>query len=335
MLALSLKYGAFMTESKQSKGGKSRAEKLSSEERSLIAQKAAQSRWNPDQVNVDFPESPFAKYKGLLNLGGTEIECYVLDSGQRVLSLRGAVNLIANSEGGSLGNYIGIDGLKTLIDKDLILGETQEFNIPGTQFKAKSINAERFIDICRAYVEALEKGLLKTERQKENAIRCAMLLISCAKTGLIALIDEATGFQYERAHDALQVKLMAFISEELRAWEKTFPDQLWEEFGRLTNWQGALHHRPKWWGKLIIELIYDTLDSDVSKYLKENKPTPGIRWHQQLTQNYGVRQLVSRCYEVIGVAKTCFTINELREKVGILYGKEPVQLTLYLPPHKK
>lgn len=124
---------------------------------------------------------------------------------------------------------------------------------------------------------------------------------------------------------------MAFIAEELRAWEKTFPDELWEEFGRLTNWSGSLNSRPKWWGKLVIELIYETLDPDVAKYLKENKPNPGVKWHQQLTDNYGVRQLVSRCYEIIGVAKTCRTISELRETIGRLYGKEPVQMIFYFP----
>ena len=89
------------------------------------------------------------------------------------------------------------------------------------------------------------------------------------RTGLDALVDEATGYQYERADDALQVKLRAFIAEELREWEKTFPDELWQEFGRLTNWSGPLHSRPRWWGKLVIELIYDTLDPDVAKQFEE------------------------------------------------------------------
>jgi hypothetical protein len=31
------------------------------------------------------------------------------------------------------------------------------------------------------------------------------------------------------------------------------------------------------------------------------------------------------------MAKTCTNIRELREKVAQHYGKEPVQLTLYLP----
>lgn len=109
------------------------------------------------------------------------------------------------------------------------------------------------------------------------------------------------------------------------------PDELWEEFGRLTHWQGSLHNRPKWWGKLVIELIYNTLDPDVAQYLKENKPPPGIKWHQQLTENYGVRQLVSRCFEIVGMAKPCETMSELRRKVAHHYGNEPFQLTIYLP----
>jgi hypothetical protein len=106
---------------------------------------------------------------------------------------------------------------------------------------------------------------------------------------------------------------------------------LWEEFGRLTKWQGSLRHRPKWWGKLVIELIYETLDPDVAEWLKKNKPPPGLKWHQQLTENYGARKLVSRCYEIVGMSKTCNTIREFRDRVAEHYGKEAVQLTLYLP----
>ncbi len=46
-----------------------------------------------------------------------------------------------------------------------------------------------------------------------------MFLSACAKVGLDALIDEATGYQFERADDALRVKLRAFIADELRAWK--------------------------------------------------------------------------------------------------------------------
>ena len=54
----------------------------------------------------------------------------------------------------------------------------------------------------------------------QMAMNASMFLAACAKVGLEALIDEATGYQYERADDALQVKLRAFLADELRAWGK-------------------------------------------------------------------------------------------------------------------
>lgn len=290
-------------------------------------------------VNLDVPipagKLPIARLPGSIDLGGRTLDCYVLDNGDRVISLSGAVRALTGTDSGNLGNYTNIDGLKPFLDPNIVAGGIQPFDIPGNPNPGRGIKAETFLDICNAYVAAFEADTLKTERQKTTAITCAVLLSSCAKVGLIALIDEATGHQYERAEDALQVKLRAFIAEELRDWEKTFPDELWQEFGRLTNWTGALHSRPKWWGKLVIELIYDTLDPDVAEYLKSHKPEPGVHWHRQLTENLGVRQLVSRCYEVIGMAKTCRDIGELRQRVAEHYGKKSIQFTMYLPDSKK
>ncbi|MDZ8187114.1 MAG: P63C domain-containing protein [Nostoc sp. ChiSLP02] len=160
-----------------------------------------------------------------------------------------------------------------------------------------------------------------------------MLLAACSKVGLVALIDEATGYQYEREENALQVKLKAFIADELRNWEKTFPDELWEEFGRLTNWSKPLRYRPKWWGKLVMELIYHALDPDVADYLKTHKPPPryGRNYHQWFTGDYGLKKLIPHIYQVIGIAKTCSTIQELREKVAHYYGKDNHQLSLEFP----
>ncbi len=321
-----------MDESAQERGGKARAAKLTPERRRQIAAEAARRRWAPTNFMASaMPAALFAKHVGVLDLGGSDLDVYVLSNGARVISLNKVVKAITDKEGGNLGEYIGVSSLKEFIDKDLVLGESFEFEVPGTQFRGRGITAESFLTICRGYVNALQKGALATSRQQEIAIKCSIILASCAQVGLIALIDEATGYQYERAEDALQVKLRAFIADELRAWEKTFPDELWEEFGRLTNWQGPLHSRPKWWGKLVTELIYDTLDPDVSRYLKNHKPPDGAKWFQQLTENYGVRKLVSRCYEVIGMSKSCRSMHDLRKMVAEHYGKKSVQLTLYLP----
>jgi len=282
------------------------------------------------EVEKNHPESPFAKHSGALSLGLQNVDCYVLDTEQRVISMRATVKAIANDDNGDLSKYIGVRTLQPYISQDLINNQLIEFTIPGNPTKSKGITAETFLEICSAYVKALTSGEPLTPKQHDIAVNCSILLSACAKTGLIALIDEATGYQYLREENALQVKIRAFISEELRNWEKTFPDELWEEFGRLTNWQGSLQQRPKYWGKLVLELIYDAMDPDVARYLKDNKPKPihGRNYHQWLSEDLGVRSLTVHINQVIGIAKTCKDMDELRHKVALYYSKEPLQLTM-------
>ena len=165
------------------------------------------------------------------------------------------------------------------------------------------------------------------------AIQAGLFLSACATVGLEALIDEATGYQFEREEDALQVKLAAFLEDEMRSWEKTFPDELWQEFGRLTGWSGSLSKRPKYWGKLVMELIYDKLDEDVANWLRANAPVPryGQNYHQWLSSQYGLKKLIEHIWMVIGMARTCHSIRELRDQVNAHYGKIPIQLRMYLP----
>jgi hypothetical protein len=341
----------------RAKGGRARAKTLSPERRSNIAKAAAQARWakpTPQPPSTLAPaelveeeiepvsDMPVARWRGMLNIIGMEVPCYVLDNGDRVIGRTSATEVLSGIKGGGgLEIYLGAKSLEPFINKDLVLEGFIPFRLPeveGLKKAVKGLPAALLVEICQGFVAALQASYdLKsphpkmTDRQRQMAIQASMFLSACAKVGLEALIDEATGYQYERADDALQVKLRAFIADELRAWEKTFPDELWAEFGRLTGWRGQLRSRPKWWGKLVIELIYDTLDPDVADFLKNNRPPAGVHWHRQLSENIGVRALVSRCYEVVGMAKECRDMRELREKVARHYGKRVVQFSLSLP----
>ena len=157
-----------------------RAKSLSAERRRQIASQAAKKRWQPppgtpaNAIPAADGSAPdlFAKLPGILDLGGSELDVYVLSNGDRVIALNKVVRAISGKEGGNLGEYIGVSALKPFIDKDLILGETREFSVPGTQFRGRGITAEHFLDICRGYVAALQSGALNTERQREIAIQC-------------------------------------------------------------------------------------------------------------------------------------------------------------------
>jgi len=289
---------------------------------------------------IDIPETaitkvPEAKWPGLLPVAGDEVPCYVLDDGRRVITRTGALNFLTGGKGGgNLESYLRIAVLKDFLPPDL---DEQFFdiNIPNVVNKnVQAMSASAFIDICRAYSRARDTGALATESQTSIAIRASILLAAFAKSGIESAIDEATGYQYERASDAIRTRLQLFLEDEMRPWEKTFPDELWIQFGRLTRWRGPIHERPKYWGKLVMELVYGYLDKDVADWLKSHAPEPrhGRNYHQWLTGQFGLRKLTEHIWMLIGLASACQDMKELRARMAEKFGREGIQFTLYLPP---
>jgi hypothetical protein len=343
-----------------SKGGEARMKKLSLEERKALASTAARERWRRakmKQAGVLQPGENASQYKtivlqetenkplpvamwpGELAVGNIKIPVYVLDDRRRIVSRTGATTVLTGGKGGgNLESYVQVKALElympTRLDQRMI-----DFVIPEVVNKTvKGMDADTFLEICKGYVQAWEAGALESEAQRRIATQAAMFMAACSKVGLVALIDEATGYQYRRAEEELQLKLRAFLLDEMRKWEKTFPNELWEQFGRLTNWKGSVHQRPKYWGKLVMELIYEYLDPDVAQWLRENAPKPkhGQNYHQWLTGQYGLKKLIEHIWKVIGIASTCENMDELDYHMGELYGKKPgFQYELRLVPVRK
>lgn len=280
---------------------------------------------------------PIARYEGVLPLDGQGIPCYVLSDGQRVMSRVGATTALSGVRGGGdLASYVEVEPLRPYMRQKLG-DELIHFQLEGVIHKnVQGITADTFLAICRAYQAAANEEALSTDRQRDIAKKASAFLAACAGVGLTALIDEATGYQYERAEDALQVKLRAYLEDEMRPWEKTFPDELWREFGRLTGWKGTLRQRPKYWGKLVNELVYDNLDADVADWLRTNAPKPkhGQNYHQWLSSQYGLKKLIEHLWMLIGMASACDTMDELRHRIALRNGKQIVQLRLALEQPK-
>jgi hypothetical protein len=331
------------------KGGNARALSLTAERRREIAQKAVLARWaKRDIVANGKPKAkngvlPVAKYKGFLNVMDVELPCYVLDTGQRVIGRVAATEMLSGiPRQGDLEGYLRSENLKPYLDKDLVVARMVSFSLPEVRQlgrEVKGLPTDLLIEVCRGLVAALEASQREppqvklTTRQISMAVKASMFLVACAKVGLDALVDEATGYQEFRERDALQVKLRAYLEKEMRKWEKTFPDDLWIEFGRLTNWKGSVTHRPKYWGHLVTQLIYEYLDPDVALWLKENVPAPrkGQNYHQWLSAQYGLKKLVEHMWMVIGIAKTCYNMEELKTKMRQMFGKGSTQIELFLP----
>jgi DNA-binding transcriptional regulator YdaS (Cro superfamily) len=295
----------------------------------------------PTIIKVRPSEVPTAIVGKVLVVGDADdvsysVSCYVLNDGRRVISRTSALGALAKSDervvGGDLQRYVkpAQEFLRVKLEDELI-----EFLLDNVaNKKVYGITAECFLEICRAFVRADNAGALRTEVALDIARNASAFLAACANVGLIALIDEATGYQYMRANDALQVKLKAYLEEEIRPWEKTFPDELWMEFGRLTNWRGNVQNRPKYWGHLVNELIYRYLDPDVYDWLKNNAPAPrhGRNYHQWLSDQYGLKKLMEHIWMVIGMAAACHNMTELKYRMAERFGKQPFQYMLFIDP---
>lgn len=274
---------------------------------------------------------PVSQWPGILTIGQTELPVFVLNDGRRVISRNAATNLLTGKRSGDLESYLHVEALAPYLPPDLA-GNLIEFVLPGQEHKTTiGISTETYLDICTAYIQALDEGNLRTPRQKAIATKASMFLASCAKVGLDALIDEATGYQYVRQEDDLQFRLRLYLEKEMRKWERTFPKELWEQFGRLTHMESSPSQRPKYWGKLVMELIYDYLEPDVAKWLRENNPAPrkGKNHHQWLNEQYGLKKLTEHIWKVIGMALLCNSMRELRMKMAETFGHAPKQYTLF------
>ena len=275
-----------------------------------------------------------AQFSGNLIVGDAELPCYVLEDGRRLFSTTGMLTSLgykSNANAGEIFNSRAL--LPHMKAQNSPYGRKQvvEFDTP-LGIRARGYDVEKFMDICHALSEAYESGEL-SGRNEKAAKQANVIIRACSKIGIVALVDEATGYQYIRPEDALQFKLKLYLAEEMRAWEKTFPDALWEEFARLTNHPGEYKkNRPRFWGYLVMEYVYRHLDSDVAKYIKENKPKPrkGRNYHQWFNEDYGVRKLTEHIHQVIGVAKACDNLEEFKKRMRHAYKGEPIQLEIFM-----
>lgn len=133
------------------------------------------------------------------------IDCYVTEEGQRLLSLRGTARALGLSGGGSvallrnlkanyLQPYLSYE-LKDWINK---ADNGELYKIKGYKVQFVPFEAVLFVDVCKAYISAKNDGIFDGEGWEKQSLLADKLLAimsAFAKTGIIALIDEVTGYQ--------------------------------------------------------------------------------------------------------------------------------------------
>lgn len=167
--------------------------------------------------------------------------------------------------------------------------------------------------LCNVYLAARRDKKL-THKQKHIADTCEVLLGALAQVGIDALVDEATGFQYSRARDALQKLLARYVSKELARWERTFEIDFYRHMYRLKGWafDPASAKRTHAAARLTVNLTYDRIHPDLLKELKSVRNEggkPGGKLHQWLTTGAAgghprLKQHLEGVTALMSVAKT-------------------------------
>jgi P63C domain len=310
----------------QSLGGKARAEKLTKEERKEIASTAAQARWSKE--GTQYPTAKYGSPDRPLKIGSMEIPCYVLDDGRRLITQAGMLSALEMSAGTAtkgggdrLTNFATTKSIKPYVSSTLMEMIKNPVRFRGHGGLAYGYEATILAEICDAVLASREAGDLNYQQQ-HIAKQAEILVRAFAKVGIVALVDEATGYQEIRNREALQEILKRYISEDLMEWVRTFPMDFYKQIFRLKGWNWNDGRMSPIVGSIVNDLVYARLAPGVLEELKKRNPVTetGHRKHkhfQHLTKDIGHPELTRHLYELIGMARA-FSVGQWDQYYGLV-----------------
>jgi hypothetical protein len=308
----------------RARGGKARAKNMTPADRSDAAHKAAAARWSappPKKAISGSVDRP-------LMIGNVAIECYVLEDGTRVIT-QGGVNTalgrslrsnVKPSDDVALPPILRAQALRPYITDQLLADAQPVRFVTPTGGRANGYRAEVLPQLCEAWLAARADGEL-TKVQEPIARAAEIIVRGLARVGIIALVDEATGYQDLRSRDALAKILEAYVASELQPWVKTFEIDFYKEMFRLRGlpFDPESVARPAYFGHLTNNIVYKRVapgvfDEIKAQRAKDEKKRKG-KFHQQLTIEVGHPKLREHIASVTTVMKLSDDWADFTEKL--------------------
>lgn len=326
-------------------GAKARAEKLTPEQRSEIARKAAARRWDSS--------IPVAAHEGNIFVSDNEISAAVLPDGRRVLTQSTVLLALGRSRTPKAGTgvlstavdelpfFLQANVLKPFIDNDLLESTIPIFYRTKDGKNAVGYNAEVLPKTCEVYLKFRDYSLA-TKGQVDSRYRhiidaCDLLMRGLAQVGIVALVDEATGYQSVRDRYALQAILDRYIAKELAAWAKRFPDEFYQQMFRLKGWpfNPISVAKPGVVGKYTVDIIYERLAPGLVEQLENLNPKTETgnrksRHHQWLSSDVGHPALAQHLHAVIGLMRACTSWEQFHDLLDRAFPKKGHTIPLLL-----
>lgn len=279
------------------------------------------------------------------------LPCAVLEDGTRVLTQSQFVKTIGRTgnvkksmvylpdRGVEVPVFLSASNLQGFITSKLLEAAKPIPFITLRNKEAIGYRADFLPEVCNVFLDAKEAGELDQLRQKHIAERCRLLLRAYATVGIVALVDEATGYQDVRARDALERILAKYLSDHKLKWAKTFPDDFYKEIFRLRGWKYSEDlgstARPGVVGKYTNDIVYDRLAPGILERLQQLNPVKengnrSAKHHQWLTVDHGVPELKSHLSGVIALMRASTSWRVFSSLLNRAYPKLNGQLALPL-----
>lgn len=331
-----------MKDKQKAKGGHARAKSLSKTERSEIARIAAAARWSN--------EVPIATHEGELPIAGTNVNCAVLPNGQRVITQATFLRALGRSRSPKAGTgvlstadgmpfFLQNEALKPFISDELAISTTPIFFRTKSGGKGVGYDARLLPQVAEVYLKFRDAHLNSkgaVPRPYQKMVQAADILMrGLADVGIIALVDEATGYQRDRAKDALSKILEEFIAKELQPWVRTFPEEFYENLFRLRglSYPTSTVKKPQYFGVLTNNIIYARLAPSVLEELKKATPRDAKGRHKQqlhrrLTDDVGHPKLREHLASVVTLMKISKDYDQFISLLDTVHPRFGTQLTL-------
>jgi hypothetical protein len=315
------------------KGGHARAEALTPNQRKEIARKAALARWDVGVPQVGF--------EGTFKIGRRTLLAGVLPNGKRLVTQATFLRALGRSRSPKAGTgvlstvdgipfFLQAEALRPFVSEELLRSTTPIFFRTRSGKKMVGYDAELLPSVAEVYLKMRDALIAQNKpipRQYAHIIEaCDMIIRGLAHVGIVALIDEATGYQDVRDRQALQAILDKYLMREFAAWAKRFPDEFYREIFRLRKWKwrGMKVNRPQVVAHYTNDLVYQRLAPGILEELERRNPKDingkrKSRYHQWLTEDVGHPALAQHLYAVIGLMRIAETWDAFKHMINRAY----------------
>jgi hypothetical protein len=182
---------------------------------------------------------------------------------------------------------------------------------------ANGLLATAFPKVLNVWACAYKAKALK-QQQEHIALQAISLLEGLDEVAMVALVDDATGYQEKRRHDELQQILSAYVLPEHRPYFQSVPIEFFKELYRVYGWEWKANNQgPRYAGKLLRKLIYEQLPEPVLPELDKINPIKGANYQrsrkhfQNLSKEVGISHFQGQLSGVMALLRATPSNNPI------------------------